>query len=255
MLTEEEKKAKAAKKVAKLMAMANGKGNESEANSAMAMARQLADEHGLKQSDIDRHTAAADDYVSSGPLYSGDYLNGKALWCMADKVMSQAIGNFCCVKVGTHINGRDVEVEYFGHRIDVEIAKALQLDYQQGDEHGVGSLSRLLWPKGLKTANDLESARFSFEAAMGKRLRDRMLELRMAEEEHDEHANALVVSKQGLLKAKASEAKFAETGYGRGERRAYDPNAGKAGAAAGNRVGLQSAVAGKTAKGPVAIGR
>lgn len=254
MSNEAELKAKAAAKVAKLSAMAAGKANEHEANQAMAMAAAISAEFGLTQDDIDAGSVAANDFVASGNLYSGSYVNEKAVYCMVDQYLSKALCDFCAVTIGTRRTGNDAEVEFFGHRIDVEIAKALRIVINKA-MNMEWVIYRDFVASKFKSEATTRQAEMSFSIAMAGRLRERMQLLRKIEGDEVPATNALVVSKAGLLKDRTAVARFVEARYSSGSRYTHDRNAGAAGNAAGGRVGLHSGNIANGSGGVKAIAR
>lgn len=232
------------KKLRALLALAGDKANEAEAMAALAMAQKYAAEYGLSLDDVKQDDGT--DFGKSEPMFSGFRDSGDA-FSMCDKVLSFAIAKFCCIKVQATISadGKENEIVYFGHNIDVAIAQALRKT--------INKAMNLEWivyrdflARDLHSAKATADAKISFQAAMANRIRDRMLALReeaAGAAGGGDTGTALVVAKAALLSTRAKEANFQEAQgtYGRSGNN-YAAHA--AGRDAGNRVKLRTEVGG-----------
>lgn len=233
-------------RVRSLMAMAKGRANEAEAMAALGKAQKLASDYGLSQSDIEKNGAAAHDFVKSDPMFSGLRGAGDDAFTMCDMTLWDAVAKFCYVKVGQNlsVDGKDNQFIYFGYSIDVEIAKALRFTIN-GAMNDEWMVYRDLFSKHIRTEANDAKAKWSFGQEMGRRIRQRMQEIRQWEREEEKASGlstSLVVSKEGLLALRAKEAGFKEIVPGYGKARAHDYSAAMAGRDAGNRVKLQTSV-------------
>ena len=231
-------------KLAKLLALATGNANQAEAEAAFAKAAKMAEVYGLSLEDIRKATKATKDFIKS-QFYSGKPNRDNTLsWTPVDYHMVFALAKFCTVqfRVCKDEDG-DNCIEFFGHSIDVDIARHLR-----------GVISRAMAAEWAayelfdcadirSSAQKLAKAKLSFFAAMASHMKERMREIVEFNAQSATGGTALVVAKDGMLKEKAKEVGFVQTKGGTSRSYRADPEASRAGREAGGRVKLQESVA------------
>jgi hypothetical protein len=190
-------------KIAALLKMSEANGaSENEANSAMAFASKLMEEHGITLNDLKTNSKASKDFSFDKPSNYAGKMH------IIDQMLTFSIANFTdtiCIKntrqTGFGKNGRkttETVSVFYGYRVDVELAKYIYQVCKNAMEAEWSKYAENV-PQGHR-----HKQRKNFLIGMASRLRDRLNDIK---EKSKGKGTELVVLKRQLIEV-AFEEKF-----------------------------------------------
>lgn len=178
-------------KIASLLNVTADNGaTEAEAVSAMAIAAKLMEKYGVTLEDIANKTEAASDFIRKSAQGDRSYLHP------VDQYVTNSIAAYTDTKAWNSKSYRRSDVNFFGYSVDVELALYIREVCKRAMDTE-WNLYKNTIPKGVHSAK----YRKSFLMGMGRRLAERLREMKKEQRADDANSNALVLAKNNIVNA------------------------------------------------------